>query len=198
MTAIVSDKCCLISHQCICFGGNCAYKFVLLLSECRDSSKMRLVTWITGAWTVAVCGCALTSAQVNHQQYTENHHLISSSHWQIEPNPIVRAEPHIRSCLLEHPIDDTQLERLKYADFADGPLPQLQCILHCFFERAQFYDASGQLNAQRAAYGLAYPHQLNAALGTMNVCRHLRGANACDTAYQVFKCFKQAIVWQSD
>lgn len=110
---------------------------------------------------------------------------------------MARAEPHVRSCLVDHPITDEQLEHLKYADFVDGPQPEMQCIVHCFFQRAQFYDSDGRLNAQRTAFGLSFPHQVATSRAVMDVCVHVSGIDDCSTAYQVYKCFKQAIVWQT-
>lgn len=117
--------------------------------------------------------------------------LPEQSHW---PDPLVRAEPHIRSCMRDHPIERVQVERLKYADFADGPVPELQCFVRCFMDRSNFYDTDGRLNVERAVAGLSYDYQQAYAPEVMSVCRHVAGTSDCDTAYQVFKCFKQSII----
>lgn len=113
---------------------------------------------------------------------------------QLEMDPVLRAEPYIRSCMREMPIASDQLDRLKYSDFSDGQLPHLQCIVRCYMNRAELYDTDGRLNGDRAARAWSYGYQTAYASTVMSVCKFVRGTDECDTAYQVFKCFKQAIV----
>ncbi|TDG41399.1 hypothetical protein AWZ03_012171 [Drosophila navojoa] len=82
---------------------------------------------------------------------------------------------------------------LRNGNFDDAD-DKVKCYANCFLERAGFI-VEGQINGDAVLQKLAPAagaDQVKAALAT---CASIKGANKCDTGFQIYRCFYKNRAW---
>ncbi|XP_017864742.1 PREDICTED: general odorant-binding protein 56d-like [Drosophila arizonae] len=82
---------------------------------------------------------------------------------------------------------------LRNGNFEDAD-DKVKCYANCFLERAGFI-VEGQINGDAVLQKLAPAagaDQVKAALAT---CASIKGANKCDTGFQIYRCFYRNRAW---
>ncbi|XP_062563089.1 general odorant-binding protein 56d-like [Armigeres subalbatus] len=99
---------------------------------------------------------------------------------------IPNGETFALECLLSSGLDISSLKSLQTGDFTNGD--KAKCLVKCFFEKTGFMDADGNLNQETIVTQLSKfmpKDQVETLVKNCNV----KGADACDTAYQATECY---------
>ena len=65
-----------------------------------------------------------------------------------------------------------------------------QCFVKCFFEKAQYMDSAGNLNVEKLRQSLSTDNSKETVDYIFAKCGAIKGADACETAFQIYQCYK--------
>ncbi|EDW60308.1 general odorant-binding protein 56d [Drosophila virilis] len=94
---------------------------------------------------------------------------------------------HANECTQQEGNTKAQAMALRNGNFDDTD-ERIKCFANCFLEKAGFI-VDGQLMpavVQQKLTDVAGASQVKAAL---NACDSIKGANKCDTGFQIYQCF---------
>lgn len=77
---------------------------------------------------------------------------------------------------------------MKAGDFSDNS-SKIQCFAHCFLQKVGIMDAAGNVQESVAIEKLSVGSDKAKVTSAVNKCKSEKGANACETAHKVYKCY---------
>ncbi|XP_053670355.1 general odorant-binding protein 56d-like [Anopheles nili] len=105
----------------------------------------------------------------------------------IEAEQIRRIHQNARECVKETGILPKNAFRLLSGDFSIDTM-KAKCFVKCFLDKAGFIDNDGMIQQDVIREKLAVGIELSKVNELIKKCS-VEGTDACDTAYQMYKCF---------
>ncbi|XP_022230272.1 general odorant-binding protein 56d [Drosophila obscura] len=90
-------------------------------------------------------------------------------------------------CIQQEGITKDQAQALRAGNFEDSD-PKVKCFANCFLEKAGFL-ANGQIKPDIVLAKLGPLAGEDNVKAVQAKCDSLKGADNCDTAYQLFQCY---------
>ncbi|XP_022230295.2 general odorant-binding protein 56h-like [Drosophila obscura] len=107
----------------------------------------------------------------------------------VRATDVETAEKMVKKCVTdlgvtEQDLADLKSGKVKPADAKDS----LKCTAQCVMVASGYMDGSGKLLKDKIKKQYADHPQIDAIKKALEVCGGLKGANACDTAFQMVYC----------
>nr|QNC49766.1 odorant binding protein 1 [Trissolcus japonicus] len=100
-----------------------------------------------------------------------------------------KLKEHKEHCFTETGVDPAVVENVKKGQFVQDP--KLACFTACVMKRIGVMNANGSINEEVARAKLPATVSVEKAAEILGSCKSLKGANDCETAVMVFKCYMQ-------
>lgn len=100
-----------------------------------------------------------------------------------------RIRRYRQECVEETKVDPALIDKADAGEFADTK--ELKCFAKCFYVKAGFITEQGVLLMDVVKAKLPPEHEREKALAIIELCKELKGADACETAYAIHKCYFQ-------
>nr|AIZ03625.1 odorant binding protein 7-like protein [Anomala corpulenta]AKC58531.1 odorant binding protein 10 [Anomala corpulenta] len=100
-----------------------------------------------------------------------------------------RIRRYREECVKEAKVDPALIDKADAGEFADTK--ELKCFAKCFYVKAGFITEQGELLMDVVKAKLPPEHEREKALAIIELCKDLKGADACETAYAIHKCYFQ-------
>ncbi|XP_023164062.1 general odorant-binding protein 56d-like [Drosophila hydei] len=82
---------------------------------------------------------------------------------------------------------------LRNGNFEDAD-DKVKCYANCFLEKAGFI-VDGQINGEAVLQKLAPAAGVDQVKAALATCDSVRGANKCETGFQIYQCFYKNRAW---
>jgi hypothetical protein len=100
---------------------------------------------------------------------------------------IQKIKKYREECIAETQVDPVLIDRADNGDFTDDP--KLKCFSKCFYQKAGFVAENGDLLLDVIKAKIPKETDREKALGIIDKCKDLKGADSCETVYLVHKCY---------
>nr|AZK90220.1 odorant binding protein 16 [Holotrichia oblita] len=100
-----------------------------------------------------------------------------------------RVRKYREECVQETKVDPALIDKADAGDFADTR--ELKCFAKCFYTKAGFFSEKGELLLDVVKTKIPPEHEREKALTIIELCKDLKGSDACETAYAIHKCYFQ-------
>ncbi|KAI4468720.1 odorant binding protein-related [Holotrichia oblita] len=93
-----------------------------------------------------------------------------------------RIRRYREECVKEAKVDPALIDKADAGEFADTK--ELKCFAKCFYVKAGFITEQGELLMDVVKAKLPPEHEREKALAIIELCKDLKGADACETAHK--------------
>ena len=107
---------------------------------------------------------------------------------------VKKGQEHVKKCVDETKVDPANVMKLKQGDFSADD-EKSQCFALCFFREAGFMDTAGKQNENVIVEKLSAGKDKASVKALYEKCRNEKGTSACNTAYNVYKCYRSAMAF---
>ncbi|KAI7815301.1 odorant binding protein, partial [Rhyzopertha dominica] len=90
-------------------------------------------------------------------------------------------------CIKDTGVDPSLIDKADKGDFADDE--KLKCFAKCFYEKAGFIDADADLQIDAIKSKIPQEANMERAMEVIEKCRQVNGANPCEKAFEMHKCY---------
>lgn len=92
-----------------------------------------------------------------------------------------------QECIEKTTVQPELIDRADKGDFADDK--NLKCFAKCFYEKVGFINGEAELQFDVIKSKIPSNANRERALGIIEKCKDIKGADPCDKAYAIHKCY---------
>lgn len=107
---------------------------------------------------------------------------------------IQKGREHAKKCMEETGVDPAIVQKLKTGDFT-GHDEKSECFTFCFLNNAGFVDATGAQNEAVIIEKLSVDKDKAQVTALYEKCKNEEGSNACNKAFNMYKCYRGAFAF---
>ncbi|XP_055529004.1 general odorant-binding protein 56d-like [Wyeomyia smithii] len=112
---------------------------------------------------------------------------LAAGAWGLTIEQQKKAQAYAAECVKTTGAAPESVGKLKKGDFT-GADDKTKCFSKCVLEKAGFMNAQGDIQEKVVVEKLSVDHDKSKVEATLKKCGQ-KGANACDTAFNAYKCF---------
>jgi hypothetical protein len=105
---------------------------------------------------------------------------------------VKKGQEHVKKCIGETGVEPANVQKLKQGDFSADD-EKTQCFALCFFQHAGFMDSNANQIEAVIIEKLSTSHDTEKVKALINKCKNEKGTSPCNTAFNVYKCYRSAL-----